>query len=294
MILVTGATGFLGQHIAYALRVADLPVRCLVRNRARASNLDVWGCELVSGDVTDVESLVRAVEGCSTVVHLVSIIAGRAEDFERVMTRGTENLVAAATGAGARRLVLMSALGAGPQTKDGTPYYRAKWAMEQSVVESGLVPVIFRPSFVFGKDGGALPRFVKIVRYLPVTPVPGPGRQRIQPIWVENVAEYVRAAVDTGSASGTFDLGGPDVVTWNELWERLARVLGKRRSQVHVPFSLLRPQATLRERLPRPPLTRDQLKMLSMGDNVCDIRPAVEAFGIEPLGLDEQLRRAVN
>ena len=92
MILVTGATGFVGQRIVHALRSENRPVRCLVRNRSRASRLEALGCELAAGDVTDAESLARAVSGCDVVIHLVAIIAGSPEDFERVMTRGTREI----------------------------------------------------------------------------------------------------------------------------------------------------------------------------------------------------------
>ena len=82
------------------------------------------------------------------------------------------------------------------------------------------------------------------------------------------------------------------MVTWNELWQRIANALHKRRRELHLPVGLLRPQAAVLERLPNPPLTRDQLTMLELGDNVCDITPAVEMLGVSPIGLDEQLRRA--
>src|SRR5205085_8231516 len=119
----------------------------------------------VEGDVTDPASLERAVAGCEAVVHLVAIITGTPADFERVMTQGTRNLVAASRKAGVKRFVLMSALGVSEETKDLVPYFTAKWAMEHEVKESGLEYVIFRPSFVFGRDGGVLPTFVRLARY---------------------------------------------------------------------------------------------------------------------------------
>jgi NADH dehydrogenase len=249
---------------------------------------------VVHGDVTDAESVRRAAEGCDAVVHLVAIINGSREAFGRVMTGGTQNVIAAAKASGVRRFVLMSALGVSEQTRTLVPYYQAKWAMEESVRESGLEHVVFRPSFVFGRDGGVLPLFVRQVRWSPVTPVLGSGERRLQPIWVEDVAAFFAAAVDSpaGAANRTFDLVGPDRVTWNELYERIARTLGKRRRRAHVPISLARTGAAVAERLPRPLLTRDQLTMLEAGDNVGDPAPAREAFGVEPIGLDEQLRRA--
>ena len=293
MILVTGGTGFIGPKVVRALRTEDREVRCLVRRPNKVGTLKSWGCDLVEGDVTDPDSLQAAAEGCDAVVHLVSIITGRRADFQRVMTGGTQNLVAAAQAAGARRFVLMSALGVTEQTRTLVPYYESKWEMEQAVQASGLEHVIFRPSFVFGRDGGALPLFVKQVRWSPVTPVMGSGKRRLQPIWVEDVAAVFAAAIDLPDAANrTFELGGPDRVTWNELYERIARTLGKRRTRMHVPVSVARLGATVVERLPRAPLTRDQLTMLEAGDNVCDTAPARAAFGIAPIGLDEQLRRA--
>ena len=293
MILVTGGTGFVGPKVVHALRAQEREVRCLVRKPGRAGTLKAWGCEVVQGDVTDAESVRRAAEGCEAVIHLVAIIAGSRADFDRVMTGGTQNAVAAAKAAGVRRFVLMSALGVSEQTRTLVPYYEAKWAMEEAVRDSGIEHVVFRPSFVFGRDGGILPLFVRQVRWSPVTPVLGSGDRRLQPIWVEDVAAHFAGAVDLPAAANrTFELVGPDRVTWNELYDRIARTLGKRRSQVHVPILLARTGAAVIERLPRAPLTRDQLTMLEAGDNVGDSVPAREAFGIEPIGLDEQLRRA--
>ena len=292
-ILVTGGTGFIGPHVVHALRVRETPLRALVRNPARATRLAAWGAELAAGDVTDPASLHAACEGVDTVVHLVAIIRGRPADFEHVMAGGTRNVVAAAQQAGARRFVLASALGLDERSKDAVPYFAAKWDMERAVRESGLEYVIFRPSFVFGRDGGVLPTFIRLARFAPVTPIIGPGSQRLQPIWVEDLAQYYTHAVSEQSATNrTFELGGPDVVSWNEFWERLKRVLGVRRPSVHVPFGLMRAQATVTDRLPGAPVTRDQLTMLELGDNVVTDPSAVETFELPLVPLDEQLRRA--
>jgi NADH dehydrogenase len=292
-VLVTGATGFIGPHVVHALRARDVATRALVRDASRASRLQAWGAELAQGDVTDPRSLRAACEGCDAVIHLVAIITGRPADFERVMAQGTRDLVLAARDAGVRRFILASALGLDERTKDQVPYYRAKWAMEEAVRESSLDHVIFRPSFVFGKDGGVLPTFVRLARFAPVTPIVGPGTQRLQPIWVEDVAEhYARALDQPGVANRTFEIGGPDAPTWNEFWDRLKRVLGARRPSLHVPFGVMRAQAALTERLPGAPVTRDQLTMLELGDNVVTSPDAVETFELPLVPLDEQLRRA--
>jgi uncharacterized protein YbjT (DUF2867 family) len=294
VILITGATGYVGSRIVHALRAEDRAVRALVRDTSDAARLHAWGCETVVGDMRDAASLRRAADGCDVVIHLVAILEGAPRDFEQVMTQGTRDLVAAAKDAGVRRFVLMSALGFDERTKDLVPYYRAKWEMEQIVKESGLEHVIFRPSFIFGPGGPALTKFARIARLAPVTPIVGPGTQRIQPIFVDDVAAYFAAAVDTPEAANrTFELGGPDVVTWNEFWERLKRALGKRRPTLHVPFGLMRAQAAVTERLPFAQVTRDQLTMLAAGDNVVTTTDAVDTFGFPLVPLDEQLRRSI-
>jgi uncharacterized protein YbjT (DUF2867 family) len=186
----------------------------------------------------------------------------------------------------------MSALGTSAETKDLVPYYGAKWTMEQDVKTSGIPYVIFRPSFIFAKDGGILPTFATIAKLAPVTPITGSGTQRIQPIWADDVAAYFAKAVDLEAATNrTFELGGPEAVSWNEFWQRLKRARGSSRPSVHVPMGLMRLNALVTERLPgNIPLTRDLLKMLEAGDNVVTDTSAVQVFGIPLVPLDEQLR----
>ena len=150
--------------------------------------------------------------------------------------------------------------------------------------------MIFRPSFVFGRDGGALQQFSRIAKLSPVTPIVGPGTQRIQPIWVDDVAAYFAAGVELPEAANrTFELGGPDVVTWNEFWSRLKRRAG---SAAAVAPPAVRPDARpgggAREAA-EPPVTRDQLTMLDAGDNVVTNSDAVDTFGLPLVPLDEQL-----
>ena len=294
-ILVTGGTGFIGGHVVHALRARDVPVRAIVRDRRRAGRLEAWGVELVVGDVTDASILRAACMGVQAVIHLVAVIKGSRADFERVMEHGTRNLVSAAEGAGVRRFVLASALGLDERSRDAVPYFTAKWEMERAVRSSSLGYVVFRPSFVFGKDGGALPTFVRLARLAPVTPIVGDGTTRLQPIWVEDVAEYFARAIDQSTATGrVFEIGGPDAVTWNDFWDRLKRTMGARRPSIHVPVGVLRAQAAFTERLPGAPVTRDQLTMLELGDNVVSDPSAVETFQLPLVPLDEQLRRAVS
>ena len=287
-VLVTGATGFVGPKIVAALTDRGLDVRVLARRPERAAGL---GVEVAGGDVTDPSSLAAAVAGCTHVIHLVAIIRGRPADFERVMTEGTRNLVAAAQAADVTRFVLMSALGT---SEHGTvPYYRAKWNEERAVIDSGLEHTIFRPSFVFGR-GGALPTFIQQVKLSPVVTVIGDGKQRSQPIAVEDVASALALAVDDPRAANrTFDLGGPEIVDWNQLYLTIARVLGKTRRLVHIPFALARAGALLTERLPGAPLTADQVTMLQGADNVVSNSDAQDTFDLPLVPLEQQIRSAL-
>lgn len=293
MILVTGGTGFVGSHIVHAVRALDHPVRVLARRPDKQDRLRAWGCEVVPGDMTDPQSLRRAAEGCEAVVHLVALPPFSGDEaIDRVMVRGTEHLVEAATAAGVRRFVLMSALGTKEETQTVAPYYRGKWAMEQAVRGSGIDHTIFRPSFIFGPDGGMLPGLLKLARYSPVMPVP--STRRLQPIWVDDVAASYAAAVSGEEApKGTFELAGPDQVSWNELYDRIRRLLGKRRLKLQIPLGVSKAAATAAQILPPLKGARGAVAMLEHEDNVTDIGPAVEAFGIQPISLDEQIRRAV-
>ena len=260
-VVVTGGTGFVGPHVVRALAASGHDLKLLVRDATRSRELPG---QPVVGEMTNAVSLHTAVEGADAVVHLVAIRQGRDDEFKRVMEQGTRDLVEAAKQSGVKRFILMSALGTSEKTKNLVPYYHAKWEMEQTVKGSGLDHVIFRPSFVFGSEGGILPTFRKLAKLTPVTPI------------------------------RTFELGGPDAVTWNELWRRLRAALGiRRRPTMHVPVRLMRANAILTERLPgNIPLTRDLLTMLEHGDNVVSNDDAVQVFQMPLVPLDEQLRRA--
>jgi uncharacterized protein YbjT (DUF2867 family) len=291
-VLVTGGTGFVGQAVLHELRARDVDVRALVRSTGNAERVQTLGVEPAFGDVTDEASVLAAARGCTHVIHLVAIIRGRRSDFERVMVGGTRNVIAAARTAGVARLLQMSALGVDERNRTLTPYFAAKWQLEEDVRGSGLEHVIFRPSFVFG-HGGLLPTLVRQVRLSPVVTIIGSGRQRFQPVWVDDVAAHYATALDLPAAANrTFELGGPDVVTWDELYRRIAKTLGKRRAFVHVPAGVAEAGARMTEWIPGSPLTADQVAMLDRsGDNVVHGSETVETFTLPLVPLDEQLRR---
>jgi uncharacterized protein YbjT (DUF2867 family) len=291
-VLVTGGTGFVGPKIVHALRAEELPVRVLARKPEKEERLRAWGCEVVPGDMTDVDSLRRAAEGAEAVVHLVALAPfADPEATRRVMEQGTFDLVAAAQEAGVKRFVLMSALGTNERSKDVSAFYHAKWTEEEAVKGSGLEHTIFSPSFIFGRDGGMLPALIRLDRWSPVTPVA--GTLKFQPIWVEDVAAYFASGLSNPAAANkTLELGGPDVVTFAEVHERIRRTLGKRRLAFQMPTGLLKAGAGAARIVPAFRGAPGAIAMLEFEDNVTDIGPAVEALEVRPIPLDDQLRRA--
>lgn len=294
-IFITGATGFVGGHLAARLVADGYRIRCLVRrpDHPRAGYLEELGAELAAGDVLKPASLKAAAQGCGAAIHLVGIIMEPpGVSFRQVHVEGTRNILAAAAAAGIRRYIHMSALGAGPNAT--TTYFQTKWEGEEAVRASGLDYTIHRPSIIYGPGGEFINMLLRQVRLLPLVPVIGDGNYRLQPVSVHDVAACFSLSLANDHSIGeTFELGGPEALTYNEMLQVFCRVLGKRRGLVHLPLALVRPVVQLLEKvMRRPPVTTDQLKMLLAG-NVCDITRMREQFGIEPVAFEESIREQV-
>ena len=294
-VFVTGATGFVGRAVIHALRADGLAVRCLVR---RGSELDLRGLEAierVEGDVLARQSLEEGIAGCDAVIHLVGIIRespSRSVTFERVHVEGTHNVIDAAVANGVRRYLHMSALGTGPTAR--SRYHRTKWAAEDAVKTSPLAWTIFRPSVIYGRGDGFVSMLARMVRRLPVVPVAGEGRQKLQPIPVDQVAEgFARALTLPDTVKQTYEVGGPDAVSMVELLDRIGEALGRTRvRKLHIPLGVMSALARALHRLPSFPLTPDQLLMLQ-ANNTCDPAPFHKAFALEPVPLSVGLARTL-
>ena len=286
-VFVTGATGFVGRAVIQAVRAEGHVVRCLVR---RGSEPDLHGFEAierVEGDVLAPPATLEAgMAGCDTVIHLVGIIRehpARSVTFDRIHHDATLNVLTAAARAGVRRYLHMSALGADAHAR--ARYHQTKWAAEEAVRASGLVWTIFRPSVIYGAGDGFISMLARMVRRLPVVPVIGDGRQRLQPVSVEHVAAgFARAVTLETSAKQTYVIAGADVVSIHELLALIATALHRRVRTISVPLGLMRPMAQAFHRLPSFPVTPDQLLMLEE-DNTGDARPFYETFGLTPVPL---------
>ncbi len=266
-VAVTGATGFVGRHVVRELlRRGVLPVAA-ARDPSRARNLLPEGVEVRRADLSP-ESLEMAFAGCDAVVHLVAVIVERGEEtFDSVNVGGTQAAVEAARRAGVTRFVHMSAFGAGPDPR--FPYLRSKWLGEEVVRGSGLAWTILRPSVILGEGAGFLHPILTLARFSPVYPLPLGGRTRFQPVAAADVAEAVARCLERGETVGKeLDLGGPEVLTFREITERILREAGMARALVSVPLWTAYPFAFFQEKLARRPLvTRGQLAMVML-DNV--------------------------
>ena len=294
-VLVTGGTGFVGKEVVKGLLASGHQPRVLARRPETAKALSFAkdsGAELQQGDITNAESLTRALEGVHAVIHLVGIISevGNAT-FENVHINGTRNVVEAARRSGVNRFVHMSALGT--REKAVSRYHKSKWAAEEIVRRSDMDWTIFRPSLIYGPHDQFVNLFAKIIRWSPIVPVMGRKDARFQPVSVENVANaFVRALDEQQSVGKTFDLCGPERFTLAEMIDEIMRTAGKRRVKVRVPAWVARMQAVFLELLfPRllrkaPPLNRDQLIMLEE-DNVGDERVARELFALRKTSFKE-------
>jgi len=286
-VFVTGATGFVGHALLQRLCAAGHVVRCLVRHGSARRLRGLGAIARIEGDVLTRRGLEEGMAGCDAVIHLVGIIREhRAANvtFARVHVEGTRNILEAAKAAGVQRYLHMSALGTRPDA--ASRYHLTKWAAEEAVRASGLTWTIFRPSIIYGRGDGFVTLLASMVRRLPAVPVIGSGRQRLQPIAVEQVAAGFAEALERPiTIKQTYEVGGPEAVTMLELLDLIGRLLGRRRvRKVHVPLGVMTPLAKLLHPLPGFPVTPDQLLMLGE-DSVCDPRPFFETFQLEPVPL---------
>ena len=282
MILVTGATGFIGRRVVAALASAGHPVRALVHTPSRAAVLSHLDAETAVGDVLDSGSLSRACEGVDTVVHLVAAIreSGRLT-FQRVNFEGTRNLLQAASEARVKRVIYASTIGA--SSDPAIPYMNSRWMAEQETVNSDIPCTIMRFSVIFGEGDEFFNVLAAQVKLFPLVPVVGSGKTRFQPIAADDVARCIVDACQKEDTVGrTLEVGGPTYITYDGMLDLVAETLGARIAKVHVPLPLVRPVVAIMQALvPRPPVTTEQLKMLRL-DNVADLDSVEKSFGFLP------------
>ena len=285
-MLVTGPTGFLGRRVVQKLLDHNYQVRCLVRSPGRERILPQGPVDVYYGDINNPEALHSACSGVEQVIHLVAVIRQvNGGTFDGVNRAGVENVVAAARAAGSvSQFIHVSAVGA--VNNPEFPYLQSKWQGEQAVIESGLPHTIIRPSIIFGQGDEFLNSLAALVRVFPMVPIISSGRNRLQPIWVDDVAQCIALSLSRHDLQGhTLELGGPEQLSYNEIVSIVSRTMGRRRVHLHVPMWIMRINVALMQALmARPPINSEMLKMMRVR-NVAEVGVVEQTFGFRAKAL---------
>jgi NADH dehydrogenase len=293
VILVAGGSGFIGSAVVRHLVAGGEEVAVLTAHPERSrERIERLGARPVTGDVLRPDSLPPAMKGAEAVVQALTFPTFPVEKprqgytFEEFDHLGTERLARAAAEAGAKRFVYASGSGAAPDAPES--WFRAKWAGEQAIMATGLPYAIVRPSWVYGPEDRALNRFVTFHRRLPFVPVVGNGRQRLQPVFIDDVAAVLARAATAVGPTGLFELGGPDVLTMDEVLTAMMIARGKRKPLIHFPVWMPKLAGAVLQYLPKPPLSPDAVSFV-VHDAVADNAAMLAAFDISLTSLREGL-----
>jgi uncharacterized protein YbjT (DUF2867 family) len=285
MIFVTGASGYIGSHIARKLVTDGKKVRALIRDPERAKQEGrLQGLEIdwIAGDVTKPETIQKALQGAQAVIHTVAIAIEKGNrTYEEINFQGTVNVVEAAIAARVSRFINISQLGADPKLP--FRFLASKGKAQEFVAGSNLDWTAFRPSVVWGPEDEFANTFARLVPLTPlIFPIVGNEESNFQPVWVEDVATSLIKALDSPETIGKeYEIGGPEVLTLEEIERRTLAAIGTRRKMIHMPMGIIRLFVTLMEALlPAPPVTRSLLELLAVSN--VTINNAITKFVEEP------------
>jgi uncharacterized protein YbjT (DUF2867 family) len=286
VLLLTGATGTIGLPLLRRLTAAGTPVRCLVRDPRRLGSERVR-VQIALGDLSDHLSFRHALRGVDTVVHLASVIRDQpAGSIEELAGVATWRLVRAAERAGVERFVFFSALGA--STRSRSRLMRAKAVAERALIESSLAHTVFAPSWVYSPSDPFMTLLGR-VSWLPAMPIPGSGRATFQPMWAEDVADCVIAALPGGpmasqSDGARYELAGPETLSYRDVVEIALGSFHRRRPIVPVPLRIVHRTLKIVELLTGPAAfaTWDEAELLEIPMTSRHGTADAERLGVQP------------
>jgi NADH dehydrogenase len=270
MILVTGGTGFVGSAIVGELLKRGERVAVLGRDASRIERLFAGKVEARAGDVRRPDSLAAAMTGADVVINSVQFptspieVPRRGWTFEEIDYQGTVNQVDAAKAAGVKRFVTVSGVGAAADARQH--WFRFKWQAEQHLVNSGLEWTVVRPSWVYGPGDKALNRLLGFTNFLPFMPMFGDGKQAMQPVFIDDVGRVIAdAALSPAAANQLFELGGPEVMSMNDVLKTGLEVMGRKRFLLHQPLFVGKAIGKLASLQPfiTPPLSADAVDFIA-------------------------------
>lgn len=297
-VAVDGATGYLGNHVVAELRKQGFEVVCLVHEGAREKDLAFLKSLGAAIAVVSLESendqLVAALKGTHCAIHLIGSIAPKkGETLAALHGSQAENFVKAAKKAGVRKLIQVTALGSASDAE--SEYHRTKWQAEEFFRNSGIPHIIYQPSLIIGKTCGnrnskLVSRYMDLIDKRPKVPVIGGGHNKVQPIFVGDLAQaIVKGVTEDGYNNRAYELGGSEVVTMRQFVERLIKLKGANKTISAVPIFAANLAASVLEKIQTVPVvSRDQVR-LSQYDNICKANALDTIFGVKPTSLDEAL-----
>jgi uncharacterized protein YbjT (DUF2867 family) len=294
IVTVFGGTGFLGSCVVRHLVNQSLSVRVASRHPNRVPRSSAGATvDSIFANINDGPSVVAAVAGVYGVVNAVSLYAERGtETFHAVHVEAAERLARQAQRAGVERLIHVSGIGA--HATSGSLYIRNRGEGELAVQAAFGNAIIVRPAVMFGKDDAFLNTLVKLLKRLPAYPMFGRGLTRLQPVYVEDVAEaIVRGLQPTAAKAVTYELGGPRVYTYEELVRVVADLLGKRPVMFSVPFPIWHLLARIAEMLPMSPLSRNQVELMEVDTVASAEMPGFDTLGIVPQPIEHSLEQII-
>jgi uncharacterized protein YbjT (DUF2867 family) len=281
-ILVLGATGFFGRVVAHGVLDAGYQLRVLARDPASAAAFRVRGAEVVQGDAVDPAALARACQGCAAVVSLVSVRRNRPQTYLDVNIDAPRLLGEAAKAGGVSKVVFVSSIGAQPDSR--FKYLASRWAGEQALQRTGIATTVLRFSYILGEDGGIVADFQRRSEFGPVVVIPGDGEQHSQPIIREDAARCVIESISRADLYGkTVELGGPEILTYQQLFDFFTAARGITKRQVKVPIPILEPVAAiLGAVMTNPIITADELSTLGLENIAQSLDAVMQHFGFRP------------
>jgi NADH dehydrogenase len=291
-VAVFGGTGFLGRRVVRHLRKRGLSVRIASRHPERGDGLFVLDdphLQLVEADIHDEQSVTQALAGAYGAVNAVSLyIEHGTETFHSLHVECAQRLATQAREAGVERLVHVSGIGA--DAASSSLYVRKRGEGELAVRAAFADALLIRPAVMFGPDDSFLTLIITLLERLPIYPMFGRGLTRLQPAYVEDVAEAItRALQRTEKHPITFECGGPRVYSYEELLKAVAHEASLKPKLIPIPFAAWQVLAWFAEMLPSPPITRNQVELMQIDNVASPDMPGFGEFGISPLSIEEIL-----
>jgi NADH dehydrogenase len=298
LAVVFGGSGFVGRNVVRELAQRGWRVRVAVRRPHHAQFLRPMGAagqvQLAQANIRFAGSVAAAIEGTDAVINLVGVLFEEGgQKFSSVQEAGAETVARLAAKAGVARFVHMSAIGA--DAESDSLYARSKGRAEAAVRAVLPSATILRPSIIFGPEDQFFNRFASMAEISPALPLIGGGKTRFQPVYVDDVADAVCAAVADARAEGkTYELGGPRVYTFRELMELMLAEIGRKRILLPIPFSVAPIAGFAGEAIGlapwwKPPITRDQVRLLKRDNVVSDRALTLKDLGVSPATVESRL-----